>query len=55
MSQPIDQTMINKLRPTVAKLLHEMDVKYCEYNNTSIVFDYMDLKVTLSVKSKVRK
>ena len=55
MNQPIDQTIITKLRPTVMHLLKEMNVQYAEYNDNSIVFDYMDLKVTLSVKSKVRK
>lgn len=55
MSQPIDQIMITKLRPTVMKLLNEMNVQYAEYNDSAIVFNYMDLKVTLSVKSKVRK
>ena len=55
MTQPIDQTIITKLRPTVMHILKELDVKYAEYNDSSIVFDYMDLKVTLSVKSKVRK
>jgi len=55
MNQPIDQTIITKIRPTVMKLLNEMNIQYAEYNDSSIVFDYMDLKVTLSVKSKVRK
>ena len=55
MNQPIDQTIITKLRPTVIKLLNEMNVQYAEYNDNTIVFDYLDLKVTLSVKSKVRK
>ncbi len=55
MTQPIDQTIITKLRPTVIKLLNEMNVQYAEYNDNTIVFDYLDLKVTLSVKSKVRK
>ena len=55
MTQPIDQTVITKIRPTVMTLLKELGVQYAEYNDSSIVFDYMDLKVTLSVKSKVRK
>lgn len=55
MTQPIDQTMMTRLRPEVMRLLKEMNVQYAEYNDNTIVFDYMDLKVTLSVKSKVRK
>ncbi len=55
MTQPIDQTVITKIRPTVMKLLHEMGITYAEYNDSSIVFNYMDLTVTLSVKSKIRK
>ena len=54
-TEPINAQVLKKLRPEIAKMLTQMNVKYAEYKDSSIVFDYLDLKVTLSVKSKVRK
>lgn len=52
---PVDQHVMNKLRPAVMKLLTELQVKEVSYEDEKVKFFYLDLEVTIQVKSKTRK
>jgi hypothetical protein len=51
-TEPINAQVLKKLRPEIAKMLTQMNVKYAEYKDESVVFHYLDLSVTIQVKSK---
>lgn len=53
-TEPINAQVLKKLRPEIAKLLTELKVQYAEYKDESVVFHYLDLSVTIQVKSKRR-
>lgn len=54
-TEPINAQVLKKLRPEIAKLLTELKVQYAEYKDESVVFHYLDLSVTIQVKSKTKK
>ena len=54
-TEPINAKVLKKLRPEIAKMLTQMNVKYAEYKDESVVFHYLDLSVTIQVKSKTKK
>lgn len=54
-NEPINAQVLKKLRPEIAKLLTELKVQYAEYKDESVVFHYLDLSVTIQVKSKTKK
>ena len=54
-TEPINAQVLKKLRPEIAKMLTQMNVKYAEYKDESVVFHYLDLSVTIQVKSKTKK
>ena len=54
-TEPINAHVLKKLRPEIAKLLTELKVQYAEYKDESVVFHYLDLSVTIQVKSKTKK
>jgi len=54
-SRPINERVVNRIRPELQRMLQEMGVQYAEWREESVVFHYLDLKVTLCVKSRLRK
>ena len=52
---PIDQHVMNKLRPAIMKLLTELQVKEISYGDKNVKFFYLNLEVTIQVKTKTRK
>lgn len=54
-TEPINAQVLKKLRHEIAKMLTQMNVKYAEYKDESVVFHYLDLSVTIQVKSKTKK
>ncbi len=53
--EPITETIVKRIRPEVMRLLKELNVTYAEYKDESIVFHYIDLVVTIQVKTKTKK
>lgn len=50
---PINERVMNKLRPEIAKLLTELKVQYAEYGNDTVKFNYLDLEVSIKIKTKL--
>lgn len=52
---PITEKLLTRLRPEIAKLLTEYKVQYVEHKNDEVKFHYLDLEVSIKIKSKLRK
>ena len=50
--QPIPETIIDKLKPNIHRLLSELNVTYAEFKNTAVTFHYKGTIVTIQVKTK---
>lgn len=51
-AQPINHRVIDKLKPSIDKMLHDMGVQYAEWEPNRVTFKYLDLHVTIETKSK---
>jgi len=50
--QPVNHRVIDKLKPAIQKMLRDMAVQYVEWRETSVIFHYLDLNVSIEIKSK---